>query len=543
MHNAGKLALTAILMASVSTGAMAAQLRTGGFGNDTGSTVAGTTNTFGAGPNKGTNIVLEAVGATATVGDIVHGGLGGIVAQQNVAVIPEAAGNFADAQALLSFTLSSGQFVDAVTATDLIAGNKIGGGTCSANAGISSGGKVGDNFVVFTVETAKDCAELRWKVPQLKNVSSSVSITGDFALSAGGAKVDNGFTNSPAPYVNLIDTNKGSAATQATVVDLASGGKVFTTAFNGSTAKAVSGIMKDVVNGDTPAANPVLPGNLAGATVNTYTELDNVATAILTISGMPAAVKALSFVEGGSATAVTFTGCATGSYVQGAGTFSCTITGGTDLNKFETPQVRVQFEVDGAQLIATSTITGKLEVDYSPATFIDKEVKFDGTIATFGPQACAAEFATIIGKNSGGGLSTIRIANTSGVDGRVFVTATNDAGVHSGVVQLVRSHLTTNPNDRGLNASELLPKGGTLEVMGTEVETATSSDFSSWGGLASRGRVRVFVEGAAGTANAGSLNANKGCVVEAYNCVGSHCSIVQPSAEGLDGANVTQQKN
>jgi hypothetical protein len=497
--------LAAALMLSASGASMAAYLGTNGNAGPTG--------------NVGVTIAQEVVGASTIIG------VAAVAPANVVTVTPVATGNLSNSQSLLTFTLSNGTFNTAVVASDL---SGIGFCGIAPNIGLSSGGTVGSNTVTFVIDTAQTCSKLNWTVKPLKGVSSGspINVSGTFVLSAGGQPVDNGITNSPAQYVKFIDANTGSAASLTSTIDLAGGATKFLVGGGAtSTTTADSGAMKELV-----AAAKI-------ADMTTTYALAAGDTGSLTISNIPAAVA--SFVLSPAVAS-----CPT-TYTQGAGTFTCAAITSADLTTFfqAAAGVKATFTIDGTTILANSAVNAKLDVKYAGSAGGTSQpgldTKFNGTIAIIGTLACSVEYASMFGKTSAG-LTTIRLSNTSGQAGKVYATATDDKGVHSAVVQLTKTNAGASAVNV-LNAGDLLPAGSTLEVLGTDLETATASNFASWSGT-SRGRVRLYVE-ASGGATGGSLGGNKGCKSEGFMCVNNTCSIMQQTGDGNDNNAIAAQKN
>ena len=440
-------------------------------------------------------------------------------------------GGYSSTQMLLSFTLTGAVFDTARTSASLTG--------CGTSRGVQSGGLAGTSTVTFTIDGAAIgpgivCTFHPGAVRGLA-AGTNVTVASTLTLASSGAIVDNGIaTGNGATVVTIADANKGSLGAPSTaVLNLAGGAVGFVAAAGPPVVTATtfqSGNMFDLVH---------QTAGLAATPATLFKTGELAATGVLTLSGIPSAVVAaptLTF-NGGAQAGGTCTAPA-------AGTSTCTLdnaallaVNGSATAAAPTNAIVATFTVNGTTVIAPSTVNGKLVVTYTGGQA--PETLFDGTIASVGTTACAAEFGSMLGKATTNALTTIRLSNTSGTAGKVYVTATDDKGAHSAVVQVTK----TNGGASAVNvldANNLLPAGATVELTGGDIETATLN-FASWSGT-TRGRARVFVE-TAGSATAGSLGGGKGCKAEAWLCVGTGCTIINQTGDGVDGITPAAQKN
>lgn len=469
----------------------------------------------------------------------------GTLAAQNQSIRVVKTGGFSASQMLLSFTLTGATFKNAVVAGNLLTG--AAGIACSpaATVGIQSGGAAGSSTVTFTVDNASACDTLTFNPGTLKGLASGTNVTvaSTLTLASSGAVVDNGITipASGSTYIAVVDANKGSlGAAASAAINLAGGAVTLTPNGNlASSTQFVSGLMSDIVH-QTANRTDLSTDFKVG-------ELD--ATGVLTLSGLPAAITAAPTLTFPTATQSTANVATVTCSTPASGSSTCTLSkanlltiNGSDTAGSAANSIVATFTVNGTTVITPATINGKLVVTYTGGQTAT-DTLFDGTIATIGTNACAAEFGSMLGKATTNALTTIRLSNTSATSGKVFVTATDDKGTHSPVVQVTK----TNGGASAVNvldANNLLPAGATIELTGGDIETATLN-FASWSGT-TRGRARVFVE-AAGSSTGSSLAANNGigsgCKAEAWLCVGSGCTIINQTGDGLTGVTPAPQKN
>ena len=463
-------------------------------------------------------------------------------------------GTFTDSIMRVTFALSGG----ASFANNVVIGNLTGDANTGFNAAVAcgtvptvsiqAGGLAGESTVTFEVTNASSCRALRLNLtaPGLKGITqgSTVSISASLTTQAG-APVDSNVINSPLVYLTQVDANTGSITSVTTsTIDLATSNKNLVASATATANTFVSGLMNDKLA--TAFTNDV---------VTQWKASNNGATGSLVLSGIPAAVTAAPVLRYASMGA-TLAGHAAGNAFGGgeadctapvSGTSTCTFTNAGMVRIADTVAtgvVTALFTVNGTTAIPTSTINGKFTVSYATAGNykpIASEVKFDGPVANLGFNACAAEFASMMGAKTTNALTTVRLTNTSAAAGRVWATATDDKGVHSNVVQITKTNGGASAT-AVLDANDLLPAGATVELLGTALEAATMS-FDSWSGT-TRGRARVYVE-TAGSATASSLGSagTSGCKAEAWMCINGTCSIVNQTGNGTDGQQPVAQKN
>ena len=435
-----------------------------------------------------------------------------------------AVGNLTTTQ-LLTFTVSNASFAAAISSD--VSKNIV--NSCGV-VSYSSGGTVGSNTVTFLVDaTGSPCAAggtIEWKIPDLKSATGgavTVSATLTAGSSPGGVNVDGGVTYAKSGDGDLVlfaDAHKADAASNGSLVDLASGSTKLTGTPTATTFR--SGAITPTVAKDTTLAS------LAGKSFSNSTPALVAASGItgtVTISNIPSAVTKVELGKAGF-TAFTDGGKVVTCSTPTAGSSTCSLNA-AKMAEYSISTLIAEFTVDGTTVIPTTALTASFTATNVSGNASAVDTLFTSkTIATLGTNGCAAEFGSMMGKNTPNALTTIRLSNSSTAAGRVFVTATDDKGTHSAVTQITKANGGASATNV-LNSSEQLPAGATIELLGTTLEAATLG-FDSWSGT-TRGRVRVYLE----ATNAGDLGAV--CKAEAWMCINGTCSIVNQTGNGTGG--------
>ena len=433
----------------------------------------------------------------------------------------------------VEFTLTNAKFGAAVNAA-MLAGSGCGGGW--APSVVVTGGAVDSTTVTFSFDSAQACTAITFNPPALKAATGQTIALAATLKDLNGANVDSGVTPAGATdgqLVTFVDGLKGAAET-----------------FASSTINLSKANKELVASGSTTTTTFLTSRVSASDTVSFLTDLTTQfngsfpgATGKLVITGAPTAANAATFKLSTTAAsaAADHGGGAVGTCSVASGTWTCSMTTGNLQNLVAngTKGATVQFTVDGTTVITPSTLNATLSVTNVSGNPSATDTLFASkTIASLGNNACAAEFGSMMGKNTPSALTTIRLSNTSATAGKVYVTATDDKGTHSAVAQITKVNGGASANNV-LDASDLLPAGATVELLGTSIEAATLG-FDSWSGT-TRGRVRVFLE--ASPTSSGQSLGNKGCLAEAWMCINGTCSIVGQTGDGVDNTVVGAQKN
>lgn len=468
----------------------------------------------------------------------------------------ESSGNntFTNSEMRVKFTFSGGASIATAVLNGDLTGDLNTGANAAAACGtvptiiVQSGGGVGDTFVEFAITNASSCRALRLNVPRLQGITQGATVQVSSTLkTAIGTDVDSGVINSPLDYMKQVDANTGSIGTaNAHIVDLSNASKTLIASTSATATTFVTGFMNDKL---VEAYKEDL--------VTQFKNSNNGATGVLTLSGLPTAATTTAPTLRVQSAGATLAGHAGGTLIgtctapAGTQTSTCTLTNANMVSLIDaigTKSLTALITVNGLSAIANSTINAKLVVSYAAAGDykpITSETKFDGVVASVGTNTCAAEYASVIGTNAGGFVSTIRIANTSALAGKVYLAATKDDGTHGEVVQLTQANTGAT---QGLDASNLLQPGAALEILGSQAESASGVSFSAWGGATSRGRVRIMLEAAGAVAGPKALSkgqngADAGCVSEGFVCMGTSCTIMQQTTGGVDNTPKVKQSN
>ena len=443
-------------------------------------------------------------------------------------------GSFLATQQVLSFTVSNAVFAAGITGNANIsaAGCTIGNNPGRTVVTLSSGGTSGSSTVSYVIDTASACTSFTFTPPDLKAATGqTISIGAKLTLPDLTTNVDNGIatpTGTNGQIITFVDALKGTANTATSiVVDLASANKNVTTVADISNATT-----KTFVSGT------ITPTQVLSYLADASTRFDTpagtlgAATGTLTLTGIPTAVTVAPTFKIGAAATITAhnAGAAIGTCsVPSGGASTCTMSN-AELRTWAASATSptVLFTVDGTTVIPSSTIVAEMKVTGVAGNSSAVDTLFTAkSIATIGTNGCAAEFGSMMGKNTPSALTTIRLTNTSQTAGKVYVTATDDKGTHSGVTQVTTANGGASAISV-LDGSNLLPAGATVELLGTAIEAMTLG-FDSWSGT-TRGRAKVFLEAT-------------GCKAEAWMCINGTCSVVNQTGAGTDNTAIGKQSN
>ena len=491
-----------------------------------------------ASPSVTAQSVAEEQFGTSALGDAVY------AAAQGITIWPSGSNAFTNSQMVVTFTLTGTTFKTALPSANTLVGGKNCAGTYSS--AISSGGSAGSSTVTFLVDNAQACESLNLKLLDLNTPTADVTIAATLK-NTSSQDIDNGIQNGPLTYAKRVNgVTAAAAAATSGVIDLATSNKKFA-----ASVPAGGPVGTGLVKMATSKMTLTMPANSAVLAVGKFGSaltLPAGAKATITVSGLPASVTKSGAVANDvfflttdavalaadvdAAKVAAGTSCS----VPSGGTTTCTLSAAA--TAAWTSGLTGILVNDGSTVISGTTVTATAAIDYDSTNskWVASETLFSNVaIANIGTTACAAEFGSMMGAKTTNALTTIRLSNTSGSAGKVYVTATDDKGSHSNVVQITRANGGASAA-AVLNSSELLPAGATVEILGTAVEAATLN-FDSWSGT-TRGRVRVFVEAAGG-----SLGGNQGCKAEAWMCINGTCSIVNQTGDGKDGTTTAKQNN
>jgi len=517
MNKITKLSIAAVLLSSVSTGAMAATIT-------------------GPNTNAGTIVASEQFG-TGSLGDALGSAPLTGPAAQAITITPSVTGGFTQAQMILQITMTGGTWSSALSNSNLVC-STAGSGT---NINLSSGGAKGTSTVTYLVDTAQMCASLVLYNPQIQGVNASgVSFTATLTSSASNLPVDNGVSGT-AVYATLKAGATASAGTATSdSVNLAGGGTTLTAASVAGTSN------RTLLAAPLTLTVPANSAKLATGTLGGTYSLPTTATGTITISGLPAAATGVVLASTNPTSSALIDAAAAASNTScsapvGMST-TCTIAAPVATNwttLYPVIQLNGGAAGNGTAVINSATVTASASLAIGGTNVASESLFTGSTIANIGNNACAADFGSIIGKNNSGYTSTIRVTNTTANPAKVYAAISSDAGVQTQVIQLTQANTgATN----GLNSSNLLPAGGSLEVLGASFETMAQPTIQSFVTAlgTSRARVRMYVE-ASGSSTQGSL-AGKGCTAEGWICSGSSgatCTQVTQLQSGTDGVTET----